>query len=90
MMMGVAAPAPTSPQLTVELLRTAVEVLRPMLSQERLAEQLQEIRDGLAELATREADLQRREQRNLKIEAALGNLLEVGEVALFRVLHYRV
>ena len=58
-----------------------------MLSQERLAEQLQEIRDGLAELATREADLQRREQRILKIEAALGNLLEVGEVALFRILH---
>jgi len=68
-------------------LPSAVEVLRPMLSQERLAEQLQEIRDGLAELATREADLQRREQRILKIEAALGNLLEVGEVALFRILH---
>ena len=49
-----------------------------MLSQERLAEQLQEIRDGLAELATREADLQRREQRILKIEAALGNCSRSG------------
>ncbi len=76
-MMSVAAPAQASTQLTVELLRQAVEVLGPMLAQPRLAEQLQEIRGALDELATREADLQRREARLAKIEAAVARLQEV-------------